>query len=112
MQVIGTTAGGFPGGGVGVAEGFTVGVGEGVPVAPGAGNLTVTACTPEVHAMELQAVSLTDTGAAVSLLNPVAKVVAPGGVAASTPFTAHVVVVDVPLMVPVQLTAAFRGVAL
>ena len=72
--------------------------------------MIVTAWKPEVHAVKLQAVSLTE--ATVSSLNAVANVVAPGGAAANTPFTAHEVVVEVPLMVPVQLTAAFRGVAL
>ena len=110
MQAIGTTGGGLPGGGVGVAEGFTVGVGAGVFVAPGGGNFTVTAWTPDVHNVELHAVIITE--ATVSPLKDVANVVAPGGAGAETPFTAHAVVVYVPVTVPVQLRAAFLGVGL
>ena len=62
-----------------------------VAVAPGGGNFTVTAWTPDVHNVKLQAVIITD--ATVSLLNDAANVVAPGGVGAETPFTAQAVVV-------------------
>ena len=37
-----------------------MGLGAGVIVAPGGGNFTVTACTPAVHAAELQAVTETE----------------------------------------------------
>ena len=91
MQTTFTTDGGLPGGGVGVADGFTVGVGLDVDVAPGAGNFTVTACDPDVHIVTLHAVDPMVT--TVSDANDVANVVAPGAAGAVTPFTVQLVVV-------------------
>jgi hypothetical protein len=106
MQFTFTTGGGPTAGTVGVGVGVPgTGVADGVGV--GALNLMTTGVDPDLHWVTLQAVI--SIRALVSCVNDVENAVEPGGTGAGKPLMLHLVVVDVPVTVPVQVTAALTG---